>query len=86
MVQGPREFAEGVVIGMNSFLRHSVGGIVRAASKVCYLVTWLPGYLVTWLLGYLVTRLPGYLVTWLPGYLVTWSPGYLVTWLPGYNH
>ncbi|KAL5247330.1 hypothetical protein ACHWQZ_G019262 [Mnemiopsis leidyi] len=34
IVQGPREFAEGVVIGMNSFLRHSVGGIVGAASKI----------------------------------------------------
>ena len=36
IVQGPREFAEGVVIGMNSFLRHSVGGIVGAASKVSF--------------------------------------------------
>ena len=34
IVQGPREFAEGVVIGVNSFLRHSVGGVVGAASKI----------------------------------------------------
>eukprot|EP00116_Pleurobrachia_bachei_P006350 sb/3466612/ len=34
MVQGPREFAEGLVIGVNSFLRHSVGGVVGAASKI----------------------------------------------------